>query len=104
MPQLLSTLRLFGRYDFMKSALGATYPAASAVTPLHPDQTAADLVGGTLGSGSAIAVRLDQDVEKVAVLVHGPPQILSSAVARHEDFVQIQVSPSWPRRRRGCRA
>jgi len=50
--------------------------------------------------GSAIAARLDQDVEEVAVLVHGPPQILLSAVDRHEDFIQIprvaQLASSAP--------
>ena len=54
--------------------------------------------------GPAIAARLDQDVEEVAVLVDGPPEILSSAVDRHEDFIQDQVSPITPRRRRNCRA
>ena len=38
--------------------------------------------------GPAVAPRLDQDVEEVAVLVDGPPEILSSAVDRHEDFIQ----------------
>ncbi len=35
----------------------------------------------------AIAARLDQYVEEVTVLVHGPPQKLSSPVKRHEDFI-----------------
>ena len=39
--------------------------------------------------GSAVAARLDQDVEEVAVLVDGPPQILSSAVDRYEELIEI---------------
>ena len=36
-----------------------------------------------------IAPRLDENVDDVAVLVHGPPQILLPSVNLHEHFVQI---------------
>ena len=38
---------------------------------------------------SAIASRLDEDVEEVAVLVDGPPEISALPLNRCEDFVQI---------------
>ena len=37
----------------------------------------------------AIAPRLDQNVDDVAVLVHGPPQILPLPLDGHEEFVQV---------------
>ena len=45
-------------------------------------------------SRSPIAPRLDQDVQDVAVLVHGPPEVLASPLNRREDFVQIP-SVTW---------
>ncbi len=36
-----------------------------------------------------IAPRLDKDVEDVAVLVDGPPQILPPPLDGHEEFVQV---------------
>ena len=36
-----------------------------------------------------VAVRLNQDVDHVAVLIHGTPQILLLAVDSNEDFVQV---------------
>ncbi len=39
--------------------------------------------------GPDIPARLDQDVEDVAVLVDGPPQILPTAVDRHEHLVEV---------------
>jgi len=38
-----------------------------------------------------ITMRLNQDVDHVAVLVHGTPQILLLAVDSHEDLVQVPV-------------
>ena len=37
----------------------------------------------------AVTPCLHQDVEDVAVLVHGPPQVLSLTAERDEDFIQI---------------
>ena len=39
----------------------------------------------------AVTPCLHQDVEDVAVLVHGPPQVLSLTAERYEDFIQIPV-------------
>ena len=39
--------------------------------------------------GALITVRLNQDVDHVAVLVHGTPQILLLAVDSNQDFVQV---------------
>ena len=39
--------------------------------------------------GLPVASRLHEDVDHVAVLVHGAPQILPSALDRHEQLVQI---------------
>jgi hypothetical protein len=36
-----------------------------------------------------IAVRLNQDVDHVAVLIHGTPEILLLAVDSNENFVQV---------------
>ena len=41
----------------------------------------------------AIASRLDEDVEEVAVLVHGSPDITALPLNRREDFVQIPGVP-----------
>ena len=41
------------------------------------------------GGRAPIASRLDEDVNHVAVLVHGAPQILPSALDRHEQLIQI---------------
>jgi hypothetical protein len=38
-----------------------------------------------------ITLRLDQDVDDVAVLIHGSPQILLSAVDSNEDLIQVPV-------------
>ena len=49
---------------------------------------------------AAIASRLDEDVDDVAVLVHGAPQILPPALNCDEEFVQIpgvaQPAPASP--------
>ena len=37
---------------------------------------------------TTVASRLDEDVDHVAVLIHGPPQILPLSVDRDENFVQ----------------
>lgn len=39
--------------------------------------------------GVLITVRLYQDVDHVAVLIHGTPEILLLAVDSNEDFVQV---------------
>jgi hypothetical protein len=41
--------------------------------------------------GALITMRLDQDVDYVAVLIHGAPQILLLAVDPNEDLVQVPV-------------
>ena len=38
--------------------------------------------------GTAVPTRLDEDVDHIPVLIHGPPEILALTVDRHEDFVQ----------------
>ena len=57
--------------------------------------------GATTGETSDTRV-LPVHRQEVAVLVHGPPQILSSPVERHEDFIQIpgvaQLASSAPQR------
>jgi hypothetical protein len=39
--------------------------------------------------GALIPARLNQDVDHIAVLIHGTPQIFLLAVDPHEDFVQV---------------
>jgi hypothetical protein len=39
--------------------------------------------------GALIATRLNQDVDHVAVLIHGTPEILLLPVDSNEDFVQV---------------
>jgi hypothetical protein len=41
--------------------------------------------------GAPIALRLDQDVDHVAVLIHGTPEVMLLAVDSNEDFIQIPV-------------
>ena len=41
--------------------------------------------------GALITMRLDQDVDHVAVLIHGTPQILLLAVDSNEDLIQVPV-------------
>ncbi len=40
-------------------------------------------------SGSPITARLDENVEHVAILIHGTPTILAAALDRDEDLVQV---------------
>jgi len=39
--------------------------------------------------GALVAVRLNQDVDHVPILIHGTPEILLLAVDSNEDFVQV---------------
>jgi hypothetical protein len=39
--------------------------------------------------GALITVRLHQDIDHVAILIHGTPEILLLAVDSYEDFVQM---------------
>ena len=39
--------------------------------------------------GAPITARLNQDVDHVAVLIHGAPEILLLSVDSNEDFVQV---------------
>ena len=52
--------------------------------PLAAHQSLKEPHGGAL-----ISTRLNQDVDHVTVLIHGPPEILLLAVDPHEDFVQV---------------
>ena len=54
--------------------------------------------------GVSIASRLHEDVDHVAVLVHGAPEILSPALNGDEELVQMPKSPIRPWRRRSVRA
>jgi len=39
--------------------------------------------------GALIAARLNQDVDHIAVLIHGSPKIVSSTIDSNENFVQV---------------
>ena len=52
--------------------------------PLAAHQSLKEPLGGAL-----ISTWLNQDVNHVAVLIHGPPKILLLAIDPHEDFVQV---------------
>ena len=52
--------------------------------PLAAHQSLKEPLGGAL-----IPAWLNQDVNHVAVLIHGPPKILLLAIDPHEDFVQV---------------
>jgi hypothetical protein len=41
-------------------------------------------LGGTL-----IAARLNQDVDHVAILIHGPPEVMLLSIDSNKDFVQM---------------
>ena len=41
--------------------------------------------------GPLIPMRLDQNVDHVAVLIHGTPQILLFAIDSNEDFIQMPL-------------
>ena len=41
--------------------------------------------------GALITMRLDQNVDHIAVLIHGAPQILLLAVDSNEDLIQVPV-------------
>ena len=43
--------------------------------------------------GATITARLNQDVDHVAILIHGTPEILLLAVDSNEDFVQVPDIP-----------
>jgi hypothetical protein len=54
--------------------------------------------------GALITMRLDQNVDHVAVLIHGAPQIPLLAVDRMKTLSKCQWSPSRPSRRFNRRA
>ena len=58
---------------------------------LTAQQSAKEPLGCTL-----IAVRLQQNINDIAILIDGTPKILLLAVDSDEEFVQIQVSPRRP--------
>ena len=53
-------------------------------TPLFFQQFPKEPDGGT-----PIPSRLDQDVEHIAILVHGAPEVLLATIDRHEGFVKV---------------
>jgi hypothetical protein len=67
-------------------------------TPWRPALPFQQLAEEALGR-TPIAPWLDEDVDHVAVLVDGPPEILLAPVDVHEQFVQVprvaQVSCAW---------
>ena len=98
------------RRSFVHSAqlLQATYTDARPIG--SPERRAIPLAGddaaaknnwfGTLATqefskeslcGALITMRLDQNVDHVAVLIHGAPQIPLLAVDSNEDFIQMPV-------------
>ena len=54
--------------------------------PLAPQQSPKEPFCGAL-----ITMRLDQDVDRVSILIHGTPQILLLAVDSNEDLIQVPV-------------
>ena len=46
--------------------------------------------------GVAIPAGLEQDVDDLAVLVDGPPEVLTLATNRHKEFVQMPRVVDWP--------
>jgi hypothetical protein len=51
-------------------------------------QFAEECLGGFL-----VAPTLPQDIAHVAILIHGPPQIVTSALDREKDFIQVPRVP-----------
>jgi hypothetical protein len=47
--------------------------------------------------GVAIPAGLEQDVDDLAVLVDGPPEVLTLAADCHEELVQMPRVANWPR-------
>jgi hypothetical protein len=45
----------------------------------------------------AIPVGLEQNVDDFAVLIDGPPEVLTLATNRHKEFVQMPRVADWPR-------
>jgi hypothetical protein len=54
--------------------------------------------------GALITLRLDQNVDHVAVLIHGAPQISLMAIDSNEDVIQVPVVTQPPSRRFNFRA
>ncbi len=46
--------------------------------------------------GVAIPAGLEEDVDDLALLVDGPPEVLTLAANRHEEFVQMPRVADWP--------
>jgi hypothetical protein len=46
--------------------------------------------------GVAIPAGLEQDVDDLAILVDGPPEVLTPASNGHEEFVQMPRVADWP--------
>ena len=56
------------------------------------------------GGNVAVPAGLEQDVDHLAVLVHGAPEVLTPAANRHEEFVQMPGVAHGPGPSRSRRA
>jgi hypothetical protein len=52
----------------------------------------------------AVSPGLEQDIDDHTVLVDGPPEVLTPTANRHEELVQVHVSPTVATRCRSRRA
>jgi hypothetical protein len=62
--------------------------------PWHIGQALEQLAEELLGGG-LVPARLDQDIEDVAVLIHGPPQIVAGTIDGEEHLIQVLLI-AWP--------
>ena len=76
---------------------GAVAPKAIGDEAVRDTAAPLEQLAKELRGGVAISAGLEQDVDELAVLVDGPPEVLTLAADCHEEFVQMPRVADWPR-------
>ena len=84
-----------GRHD--NPVRGAIAPKAIGDQAVRDTTAPLEQLSKEPCGGVAIPAGLEQDVDDLAVLVDGPPEILTPAANGHEEFVQMPRVADWPR-------
>ena len=87
--QILRPAVLDRRHDLAVRDLVAAQPVGDD-DPRHVLQALEEFAEELLG-GQRVSAWLDQDVEDVAVLVDGPPQVVTTAGDRQEHLVEVPL-------------
>ena len=84
-----------GRHD--DPVRGAVAPEAIGDEAVRNTAAPLEQLAKEPRGGVAIPARLEQDVDDLAILVDGPPEVMTLAADRHDEFVQMPRVADWPR-------